>query len=42
MGRTRVCKNEPLWDYVIAAIGSGLMAAYSAKSLINRKSPEIP
>lgn len=25
--QTRVCKKEPLWDYVIAAIGSGLMAA---------------
>jgi len=25
-GRTRVCKNEPPWDYVIAAIGSGPMA----------------
>ena len=24
--RTRVCKNEPPWDYVIAAIGSGPMA----------------
>ena len=42
MGRTRVCKNEPLWDFVIAAIGSGLMAAYSAKSPENRKSPERP
>ena len=40
-GRTRVCKNESLWNYVIAAIGSGLMAAYSAKSLINRKSPDL-
>ncbi|HJB34152.1 MAG TPA: hypothetical protein H9775_06340, partial [Candidatus Blautia merdipullorum] len=41
-GRTRVCKNEPLWDYVIAAIGSGLMAACSTESPENRKSPESP
>ena len=33
--------NEPPWDYMIAAIGSGLMAAYSTKSPENRKSPPI-
>jgi len=37
-----VCKNEPLWDYVMAAIEGEMMAAYSAKPLENRKSPESP
>ena len=31
-----------LWDYVMAAIESEMMAAYSAKPLENRKSPESP
>jgi len=42
MGRTRVCKKELPWGYVIVAMGSGPMAVYSAKSPENGKSPESP
>ena len=34
--------NEIIWDYVMAAIESEMIAAYSAKPLENRKSPESP
>ena len=40
--QTGVCKNELSWDYVIAAMGSKLLAAYSAKFPEHRKSPESP
>ena len=37
-----VCKNELSWGYVIAAMESKLLEAYSTKSPENRKSPESP
>ncbi|MFQ9013027.1 MAG: hypothetical protein ACLR6S_03555 [Lacrimispora saccharolytica] len=37
-----VCKNELSWGYVIAAMESKLLEAYSTKFSENRKSPESP
>ena len=42
MGRTRVCKNEPLWDYVIAAIGSGADGGLICQVPRKQKKPGKP